>query len=146
MANTDADVIVRSIYDPACIYLHQHVSKGGVDVVIPEEESPAGRDFVWRLPEKRCRQEIKLIISIFDHTCEAHSHLAAAAANFSSLAKVMDGDTLVTVMKAAVQPMVQMNIPEGFLDPMGDKKPQTSEEELAEKVEKTVLPRHNSAC
>ena len=42
--------------------------------------------------------------------------------------------------------MVQMNVPEDFLDPMGDKKPQTSEEELAEKVEKTVLLRHNSVC
>ena len=42
--------------------------------------------------------------------------------------------------------MVQMNIPEGFLDPVADKKPQTSEEELAEKVERTVLLRHNLAC
>ena len=91
MANADADVIVRSIYNPVCIYLCQHVSKGGVDIVIPEEEPPARRDFIQKLPEKRCRQEeIKLIIGIFDHACEAHSHLAAAAANFSSLAKVMD--------------------------------------------------------
>ena len=28
MANADAKVVIRSIYDPACIYLHQHVSKG----------------------------------------------------------------------------------------------------------------------
>ena len=39
-----------------------------------------------------------------------------------------------------------MNVPEGFLDPLADKRPQTSEEELAEKVEKTVLLRHNLAC
>ena len=39
-----------------------------------------------------------------------------------------------------------MNIPEGFLNPIMDKKPQTSEEKLAEKVEKTILPRHKSAC
>ena len=42
--------------------------------------------------------------------------------------------------------MVQMNIPEGFLDPVADKKPQTSKEELAGKVKRTVLLRHNSAC
>ena len=82
---------VNEIYLHSCIYLCQHVSKGGVDIVIPEEEPPAGRDFIWKLPEKRCRQEeIKLIIGIFNHVCEAHSQLAAAAANFSSLAKVMD--------------------------------------------------------
>ena len=39
-----------------------------------------------------------------------------------------------------------MSIPEGFLNPITDKKPQASEEELAEKVKKMVLPRHKSAC
>ena len=39
-----------------------------------------------------------------------------------------------------------MNVPEGFLNPVADKEPQTSKEELAEKVEKTVLPRHSLAC
>ena len=37
-------------------------------------------------------------------------------------------------------------MPEGFLDPVKDKEPQTSEQELAEKVEKTILPRHKAAC
>ena len=46
MANADAEVVIQSIYDPACIYLCQHVSKGGVDVVIPKEEPPSGRDFI----------------------------------------------------------------------------------------------------
>ena len=91
MATTDADVIIRSIYDPTCIYLCQHVSKGSIDVVIPEEEPLAGRDFLWKLPEKRHKQEeIELMIGIFDHAYEAHSHLATAAVNFSSFAKVMD--------------------------------------------------------
>ena len=49
-------------------------------------------------------------------------------------------------MKSAVWPLIQMNVPEGFLDPVKDKKPQTSEQELAEKVEKMILPRHKSAC
>ena len=37
-----------------------------------------------------------------------------------------------------------MNVPEGFLDPVKDKEPQTSEQELTEKVEKTILPRHQA--
>ena len=103
MANTDAEIIIRSIYDPACINLHQHMSKGRVDVVILEDKPPTGREFIQKLPEKRHKQEeLELIIGIFDHACEAHSHLATVAANFSSLAKVMDQETLVTVMKAAV--------------------------------------------
>ena len=129
------------------MYLHQHKSKGGIDIVIPKEELPSGRKCIQKLPEKTCKQEeLELIVGIFDHACEAHSHLATVAVNFSSLAKVMDQDTLKTMMKSAVRPLIQMNIPEGFLNPITDKKPQTSEEELAEKVEKTVLPMHNLAC
>ena len=65
-------------------------------------------------------------------------------ANLSSLAKVADHETLKLVMKSAVWPLIQMNVPEGFLDPVKDKEPQTSEQELAEKVKKTILPRHKS--
>ena len=39
-----------------------------------------------------------------------------------------------------------MHIPEGFLDPVEDKWPKTSEEEWLSRVEKTVLPKHNAAC
>ena len=49
----DADpVVIRSISDPACVYLHQHVTKGRVDVVIPDEEPPSGQHFICKLPEK----------------------------------------------------------------------------------------------
>ena len=50
-------VVIRSIYNPSCIYLCQHVTKGGVDVVIPEEEPPSGQDFIRKLPERRRKQE-----------------------------------------------------------------------------------------
>ena len=39
-----------------------------------------------------------------------------------------------------------MNVPEGFLDPVKNNKPPMSEQELAEKVEKTILPRHQAVC
>ena len=39
-----------------------------------------------------------------------------------------------------------MNVPEGFLDPVKDKEPQMSEQELAKKIEKTILPRHKAVC
>ena len=68
------------------------------------------------------------------------------AANLSSLAKVTDWETLKLIMKSAVWPLIQMNVPEGFLDPVKDKEPQMSEEELAEKIQKTTLPRLKAAC
>ena len=45
-----------------------------------------------------------------------------------------------------VQPLVQLNIPEGFLNPVEDKKAKTTKEEKREKVRKTVLPIPDATC
>ena len=137
MTDHDPEVVIRLIYNPACIYLCQHITKGGINIMIPDKELPSGKDFVRKLLEKRWKQEeLELIVGIFDSTCEAHSHLATVAANLSSLAKVTDQETLKLIMKSAVQPLIQMNVPEGFLDPIKNKEPQTSEQELAKKIKK----------
>ena len=60
--------------------------------------------------------------------------------NVAALAKITDKTTLMTVINGAVWPLVQLNVPKGFLNPMEDKKAPTSEEEKKEKVKKTVLP------
>ena len=52
----------------------------------------------------------------------------------------------MTVINGAVQPLVQLNVPEGFLNPIEDKKAPTSEEEKKEKVKKTVLPVPDATC
>ena len=103
MTDANPEVVIRSIHDPVCIYLHQHITKGGTDIMIPNEEPSSGKDFIRKLPEKRQRQEeLELTIGLFDSTCEAHLHLAMVTANLSSLAKVTDQETLKLVMKSAV--------------------------------------------
>ena len=141
------EVVIWSITDPACIYQRQHITKGGMDVVIPDEEPPSGHDFIRKLPKKwRCQEEIELIISVFDHASEVHTHLATVAANLSSLVKVTNCKTLQIVMRSAICPLMQMHILEGFLDPVEDKRPQTMKEEWLQKVKKMVLPKHKAAC
>ena len=76
----------------------------------------------------------------FDHASEVHAHLATVAANMSSLAKVTVRETLQIVMWNAVHPLIQMHIPEGFLNLTEDNRSQTMEEEWLQKVEKTMLP------
>ena len=83
---------------------------------------------------------------IFNHTSEALAHLSTTAAQFSSLAMITDHETLHTVMNAAIRPLVQLNLPEKFLNPMADPVPPTSEEQCMAKVEKTILPQHDAAC
>ena len=67
-------------------------------------------------------------------------------ANISALAKITDKTTLLTVINGAVRPLVQINIPEGFLNPVEDRCPKMTEEERWEKVHKMVLPVSNSPC
>ena len=47
-------------------------------------------------------------------------------ANLSSLAKITDQQTFQMVLKATVRPLMQVNMPEHFLNPVEDTKPQTS--------------------
>ena len=86
------------------------------------------------------------IIDIFNHAAQAHEHLSEVCANVSALAKVTDKATLLLVINGAVHPLIQLNIPEGFLNPIEDKKAKMMEEEKKEKVWKTVLPIPNAPC
>ena len=60
--------------------------------------------------------------------------------------KITDRVTLHTVINGAVWPLIQINIPEGFLNPVEDRWPKMTEEERWEKVQKMILPIANTPC
>ena len=72
--------------------------------------------------------------------------MAEVCANVVALAKVTDKTTLMMVINGAVRPLVQLNVPEGFLNPLEDRRAPSSEEEKREKVRKTVLPVPDATC
>ena len=120
---------------------------GGVEVVDPPEEILLGQQFLYQLPEwARWAEETAFIVEIFSHVGQAHQHLSEVCANVAALAKITDKSTLMSVINGAVWPLVQLNISEGFLNPIEDKKALTSEEEKKEKVKKTVLPIPDATC
>ena len=86
------------------------------------------------------------ITDIFSHAAQAHEHLSEVCANISALTKVTDKATLLSVINGAVCPLIQVNIPEGFLNPIEEKKVKTTEEEKREKIQKMVLPVPNATC
>ena len=91
-------------------------------------------------------EETAFITSIFDHASQAHEHLSSVCTNISALAKITDRETLHTVINGAVWPLIQINIPEGFLNPVEDRQLKTTEEERWEKVRKMILPTSNAPC
>ena len=85
-----------------------------------------------------------MIISTFNHLSEAYAHMSMACANISSLGKIADRETFDTVLKVAIQPLVQVNVLAWYLNPMKDPKAQTAAETTVQKIESTVLPREDA--
>ena len=147
MGDADVDVILQTIKDPTAVYLWEHLTRGGVEVVNPPKEIPTGPEFIRQLPKRaRWAEEMVFISDIFEHVARAHEHLSEVCANVSALEKVTDKATLLSIINGAVRPLVQLNIPEGFLNPVEDKQAKMMEEERREKVRKTVLPVPNAPC
>ena len=121
MAEADVEVVLKSIHDPSCVYLHQHLTTEGVNVTEPVTEVPEGWTFLRQLPKKVWKTEVwELIVMCFDHLSEVHTHMSSFAANMSSLAKITDPKTFDMVMKAAAQPMIQINVLEHYLSLVQD--------------------------
>ena len=127
------------------MYLRQTLTEGGVDVVKAVKEVPTPREFLRSLPEKRCKEEEKqLIISTLDHASKAHAHVSTMCAHISSLAKISDKEMVDCVLRVVGRLLMQLNIPERFVNLVVDPKPRTSEQEQKEKLENFILLRTDS--
>ena len=141
MAKANVDVVLKSIHDPSCVYLHQHLTTEGVDVAEPVTDIPEGWTFLRQLPKKVWKTEVQeLIVTCFNHLSEAHAHMSSFMAYMSSLAKIADPKTFDMVMKAAARPMIQINVPECYLSPVQDPPLKTTAEECLSQLEKVLLP------
>ena len=137
----NVDVVLRSIHDSNCVYLWQHLTTEGVNVVEPVTDVPEGWTFLRQLPKKVQKMEVQeLIVLCFDHLLEVHAHMLSFVANISSLAKIADPETFNMVMKAAARPMIQVNVPECYLSLVQDPPPKTTAEECLSRLEKVILP------
>ena len=52
MAEANVEMVMKSIHNPSCIYLHQHLTTEDVDVMEPVTEIPEGWTFFRQHPEK----------------------------------------------------------------------------------------------
>ena len=103
MGDADVDVVLHTIKDPTAVYLHQHLTRGGVKVFDPPEEIPTGLEFICQLPKRtRHAEETAFISDIFHHAAQAHEHLSEVCVNVSALAKVTDKTTLLAIINGAV--------------------------------------------
>ena len=132
---------MKSIHDPSCVYLHQHLTTEGIDMAEPVTEVPEGWTFLRQLPKKVWKTEVwELIVMCFNHLLEVHAHMSLFATNMSSLAKITDPETFNMVMKAAARLMIQINILECYLSPVQDPPPKMTAEDRLAQLERVLLP------
>ena len=58
MLEADIEVVMKSVHDPSCVYLCQHLTTEGVDVTEPSIEIPEGWMFLRQLPEKKRKAKV----------------------------------------------------------------------------------------
>ena len=58
-----------------------------------------------------------------------HTHTSTMCTDISSLAKVSDKETVDLVLHAMGRPLMQLNVPEHFVNPATDERPKTMEQE-----------------
>ena len=130
MAEDNVEVVLKSIHDPSCVYLCQHLTTEGISVTELVTEVPEGWTFLRQLPEKVQKMEVwELIVMCFNHLSEVHAHMSSFVANMSSLAKIANPETFNMVMKAAAQLMIQINVLGYYLSLVQDPPPKTTAEE-----------------
>ena len=142
MAEADVEVVMKSIHDPSCVYLHQHLTTEGINMTEPAMEVPEGWTFLRQLSKKVQKTEVwELIVTCFDHLSEVYAHMSSFVANMPSLAKIADPKTFDMVMKAAARPMIQINVPEHYLSLVQDPPLKMTAEERLSQLERVLLPR-----
>ena len=147
MSEADIEVVMKSIHNPSCMYLRQHLTTKGVDVTKPLIEIPEGWTFLRQLPEKKIKAKVwEMIISCFDHLSEAHAHMSIFVANMSLLVKICDPETYNMVLKVTARLMIQVNVPEHYLSPVQDPTLKVTAEERLVHLKKDLLPQVNVAC
>ena len=52
MGDADVDVVLHTIKDPTAVYLHQHLTRGGVEVFYPQKRSQPALSFSVSYPKE----------------------------------------------------------------------------------------------
>ena len=145
MSEADVEVVMKSIHDPSCVYLDQHLTTKGIDVSEPVTEIPEGWTFLKQLLEKTRKAKVQeIIVMCFDHLSEVHTHMLSFLANMSSLAKICNPKMYDMVLKVTARLMIQVNIPEHYLSAVQEPPKMTAEERLT-RLKKVLLPQTNLA-
>ena len=122
MMAAEVDLVIHTIHELSCVTLCQSLEEGTVTAVDPDDEVPTGCEVLDQLPPQKLPVHEHCIM-LFDDLLAATGYLSSVMANLSSLAKICNEQTFWVILAASARPLVQVNIPEKFLNAVADKQP-----------------------
>ena len=145
MEPADPEVVIQSIIGPGCLHLWQDVTHEGPEVVDPVMEVPDAWTFIQKLP-KKVRRKGDNHFDFQSHVWSSHSSI-----NNSSTVQFPGQDHQpwntahydICHHQNISPAQLTREVPEHHGRPSS---PPTSEEQCMAKVEKTILPWHDTAC
>ena len=145
MKNADVEVVLQCVKDTSCLTLHQSLEEGWVIKTDPNKDVPEGRKVTFKLHQEKklSRPAVKHIITYFDNVSAANGYLSSATADLSLLSKLVDPETFKMILCAGVCPLVQLSIPDRFLDPNRDPDVDTLTESIHKRIAHDLLPKAN---
>ena len=147
-AEANVITILRAIPDCTCTALRDQSEEHEqyLEELMPEEDIPEGEKIVADVSQVKVLTYDKkdMIVSLFDNLSIAHEYLGRAAANMSSLCKVMEPDQLLLIMKCSVRLLVQLSASPGLFDTPINKRKKELPDNRAERVKDTMTPREDA--
>ena len=111
-------VVLTAVKDPSCMALmpwtEDHEER--LEEIMPQEEMPSGSEVVVHVEDldDLSMEQKTLLTELFEELEVAHDALGRASATLARLSWSLTGKQLLTVLKASVQLLVQINALENF--------------------------------
>ena len=148
IAEANVITILRAIPDCTCTALRDQSEEHEkyLEEIMPEEDIPEGEKIAANVSQVKALtyEQKDLIVSLFDNLSIAPEHLGRAAANKSSLCKVMDPDQLLLIIKCSVRSLVQLLASPGLFDTPIHKQKKELPDDRVKRAKDTMTPREDA--
>ena len=149
LRNADIQKVLHSMGDPYGLAIREQTEEVEtmLEVSMPEEDLLEPDEMVrWASSIEPLSESIETTLTnMMEHLSEAHYQAAQAAQNLADLSKTCSSNQLMTIMKFAVRPLVQL---EGMLGCMGEEPTSRRKRDLLDEIESrvnlTLLPNLNA--
>ena len=118
MEEVNVSMVLNSIKDTSCMVLMPQTEDCDerLEEIIPEEDLPSGSKVVTQAEEldDLTSEQPELLAELFDELEVSHNSLAKASSTLGRLSRSLSSKQLLTVLKASICPLIQINALENF--------------------------------